>query len=71
MAAAQEGRVRLLVFDNCEHVLDAVAELVDALLTRSASVRILATVGKESASPTSNCGWCRRSMWQQASTLPR
>src|SRR6516162_1801687 len=28
VAAALEGRVRLLVFDNCEHVLDAAAGLV-------------------------------------------
>ena len=38
-----KGRVRLLVFDNCEHVLDAAADLVDAILAQSATVRILAT----------------------------
>ena len=43
VATALEGRVRLLVFDNCEHVLEAVAELVDAILATSATVRILAT----------------------------
>src|SRR6476619_354058 len=43
LAAALEGRVRLLVFDNCEHVRDAVADLVEAVLARSASVRMLAT----------------------------
>jgi len=43
VAAAMEGRVRLLVFDNCEHVLDAAADLIDAILAHSASVRILAT----------------------------
>ena len=31
VAAALEGRVRLLVIDNCEHVLDAVADLVEAV----------------------------------------
>jgi predicted ATPase len=31
VAAALEGRVRLLVFDNCEHVVDSVAELVEAI----------------------------------------
>ena len=36
MAAALEGRVRLLVFDNCEHVLDAAADLVEAILAHSA-----------------------------------
>lgn len=33
----------LLVLDNCEHVIDAVAELAHALLTRVPSLRILAT----------------------------
>src|SRR5262249_54126560 len=43
LAAALEGRVRLLVFDNCEHIRDAAAELIEAILGRSATVRILAT----------------------------
>lgn len=43
VAVALEGRVRLLVFDNCEHVRDAAADLIEAILARSASVRILAT----------------------------
>src|SRR5271169_2894668 len=43
VAAALEGRVRLLVFDNCEHLRDAAADLVEAVLARSATVRILAT----------------------------
>jgi predicted ATPase/class 3 adenylate cyclase len=43
VAAALEGRVRLLVIDNCEHVLDAAADLIEAILTHSATVRILAT----------------------------
>jgi len=43
VAAALEGRVRLLVFDNCEHVVDSVADLVEAILTASATVTILAT----------------------------
>jgi predicted ATPase len=37
------GRVRLLVFDNCEHVVDSVADLVEAILAASATVTILAT----------------------------
>jgi class 3 adenylate cyclase len=32
VAAASEGRVRLLVIDNCEHVLDAAADLTEAIL---------------------------------------
>ena len=43
LAAALEGRVRLLVLDNCEHVLDAAADLIDAVLSQSATVKILAT----------------------------
>lgn len=43
VAAALEGRSRLLVFDNCEHVVDAAADIIEAILSRSATVRILAT----------------------------
>src|SRR6202012_2512916 len=43
VAAALEGRSRLLVFDNCEHVLDGAADMLDAILARSATVKILAT----------------------------
>jgi predicted ATPase len=43
VAAALEGRIRLLVFDNCEHVLDAAADLIEATLAHSATVRVLAT----------------------------
>src|SRR5690349_9548475 len=37
------SRDLLLVLDNCEHVIDAVAELAASLLTSCAGVRILAT----------------------------
>ena len=43
VAAALEGRVRLLVFDNCEHLLDAAADLIEAIFEQSATVKILAT----------------------------
>jgi len=43
LAAALEGRVRLLVFDNCEHVRDAAADLIEAILAGSGTVRIVAT----------------------------
>ncbi|MBU9762403.1 adenylate/guanylate cyclase domain-containing protein [Mycobacterium sp. TNTM28] len=43
VAAALTGRRRLLIFDNCEHLLDAVAEMVDAILATSPTVKILAT----------------------------
>ena len=41
--AAFEGRVRLLVLDNCEHVRDAAADLIEAILAQSATVKVLAT----------------------------
>ena len=43
VALALEGRSRLLVFDNCEHVVDSVADLVAAILAASATVKVLAT----------------------------
>ncbi|WP_239645723.1 adenylate/guanylate cyclase domain-containing protein [Mycobacterium sp. UM_CSW] len=43
VAGALEDRVRLLVFDNCEHVVGSVADLVEAILAASATVTILAT----------------------------
>ena len=43
VACAQEGRVRLLVFDNCEHVVDAAADLIDLILAQSDCVKILVT----------------------------
>ncbi len=38
-----ESRRLLLVLDNCEHVLDTAADLVDALLTGGTTLRVLAT----------------------------
>jgi predicted ATPase len=43
IAGALAGRRLLVVVDNCEHVLDAVAVLVEAVLARSTSVKLLAT----------------------------
>ena len=43
VAAALEGRVRLLVFDNCEHLLDAAADLIEAILAASATTKIVVT----------------------------
>jgi predicted ATPase/class 3 adenylate cyclase len=40
---ALEGRVRLLVFDNCEHVLDAAADMIHAILAACPTVKVLAT----------------------------
>jgi predicted ATPase len=43
VAAALEGRSRLLVFDNCEHVLDAAASQIESILNASTTVTIVAT----------------------------
>lgn len=43
VAAALEGRVRLLVFDNCEHLLDAAADLIEAILAASATIKVVGT----------------------------
>jgi predicted ATPase len=43
VAEALEGRVRLLVFDNCEHVLDAAADLIEAILAASATTKVVAS----------------------------
>jgi predicted ATPase len=43
VAVALDGRYRLLVLDNCEHVLDAAADLVELTLSRSDTVKVLAT----------------------------
>jgi predicted ATPase len=40
---ALAGRSLLLVVDNCEHVLDAVGQLIAAILAATSSVRVLAT----------------------------
>lgn len=40
---ALRGMSCLLVVDNCEHVIEAAAELVDEILTRCPGVRVLAT----------------------------
>ncbi|MGK2947136.1 MAG: NB-ARC domain-containing protein [Acidimicrobiales bacterium] len=37
------GREALLLLDNCEHVIDAVADLVDRILAGAPGVRVLAT----------------------------
>jgi predicted ATPase/DNA-binding winged helix-turn-helix (wHTH) protein len=43
LASALAGHEALLVVDNCEHLLDAVAELVDTLLKAAPGLRVLAT----------------------------
>ena len=65
VAAALEGRVRLLVFDNCEHVLDAAADLIEAILAHSATVtdpghQPRRTWGRRRATVAGALAGCRR-----------
>ena len=43
IARALEGRSRLLVFDNCEHILDAAADMIEAIFAHPSTVAVLAT----------------------------
>ena len=43
VAVALSGRHMLVVVDNCEHVLDAAAEVVETILARTTTVKVLAT----------------------------
>jgi predicted ATPase len=61
VAAALEGRRRLLVFDNCEHMLDAAADLLEAILGQSATVKVLAT-SRESLGVADEQVWRVRSL---------
>jgi predicted ATPase len=61
VAIALEDRVRLLLLDNCEHVLDAAADLVDAILAQSTTVKILAT-SRESLGIADEQTWRVRSL---------
>ena len=51
VASTLEGRLRLLVFDNCEHVVDAAADLIEAILSQSATVKVLSTSREELGIP--------------------
>ena len=43
IAEALSGRRLLVVLDNCEHVLDAAAELIETVLAQTTSVKVMAT----------------------------
>jgi predicted ATPase/class 3 adenylate cyclase len=43
IAVALSGRHMLVVLDNCEHVLEAAAEVVETILARTRSVKVMAT----------------------------
>ena len=53
-------RSSLLVLDNCEHLLDAAADVVERLLVDAPRMSVLATSRSRSRWPTStSCGWTR------------
>ena len=43
VAQALSGRRLLLIMDNCEHLLDAAAEFIEAVLGRASAVKVIAT----------------------------
>ncbi len=62
IAEALSGRRMLVVVDNCEHVLDAAADVVETLLARGLSLKVMATsreglrVGAEHLWPVPSLG---------------
>ncbi len=62
IAEALSGRRLLLVLDNCEHVLDAAAGLIDTILANTTTVKVIATsreglrVGAEQLWPVPSLG---------------
>ena len=56
LAKELRGRSLLLVLDNCEHLVDASAQLVDALLRACPDLRVLAT-SREALGLTGEIGW--------------
>ena len=68
VAAALEGRSRLLVFDNCEHVLDAAADIIEAIFARSSTVKDLGhAAGKDCELTRNSSGRCPHWTWTAGS----
>ena len=70
IAEALSGRRLLLVLDNCEHVLDAAADLVETILTRATTVQVLATSREGLRVAASSCGRSRPSTLGPGPTSP-
>jgi hypothetical protein len=71
IAAASDGRSRLLIFDNCEHLLDAAADMIEAIIARSGTMKVIATAARGCAS-TRNCsGPCRHWPFKRGLDPPR
>jgi class 3 adenylate cyclase len=72
---ALDGRSRLLVFDNCEHVLDAAGDIIEAIFAHSSTVAALATsreglrlslrwmCGRAPILPPRHCSSTGRKLW--------
>jgi class 3 adenylate cyclase len=71
VAAALGGRIRLLVIDNCEHVLAATADLIEAIVAHSVTYESSPPAAKDSESPTSRFGRCALWTPQPESTRRR
>jgi class 3 adenylate cyclase len=65
IAAYLAPRDALVVVDNCEHLVDEVAEFVDVLLERGPRLRALAT-SRESLDVEGEFTWNRASRWDPA-----
>ena len=59
----------LLVLDNCEHVLDAVATLVPNLIGPGTSVRVLATSREPLGLPDEQLHWLEGLTWPEADQM--
>jgi predicted ATPase/DNA-binding SARP family transcriptional activator len=53
---ALAGRKMLLVLDNCEHLLQAAADLVESMIARATSVKVL-TTSREGLRVAGECQW--------------
>lgn len=56
----------LVVLDNCEQVLQAAGDVVDALLAQCSAVQVVVTSREALGSPVSRCGASRRWAWTAA-----
>ena len=63
LCQALSGRDLLIVLDNCEHLLDAAADLVERVLARTSTVKVLATSRGAYGCRPSTCGPSHRWTW--------
>ena len=63
-------RRMLLLVDNCEHVVDAAAVLIDDILSRCPHVTVIAT-SREALADTRRGAGHRRPAWRRPRRTPR